>query len=545
MPSSFREEVLKAIDVLDSYCQQKDSLWLYDLLMTANDRMIQAVYSPSELNVSSEKDPGLQATIEYVKILYLEEAYESVLQAVDNRDVTTLSSSELFWASDAAYHLVYDHQGRHVPNDAMDRYQHELQRRFESNQLDPFGAYCLGKIWKRANNTQAVSAFLHSISNFPYFWSCWLELSGVILDTQSFDETINTIPGRCLLKFFFQLHTTNRLLTSSVALSLYQTLHSLFPDSFYLRLQYCVYLYNHEEFAKAFELLSSTDLAGPHTPSDTDLFFILSCNTLYALRDADRLLLLIDQLTALDPVSSVLTLLQGSYWSLLGDHEKAILDFTSAASRTNSYDAWLQLGHEYADLSCPKEAVAAYQKASRENPYDYRAFFAMAQMYAQGVNADMAYYYFVKAIALQSRKTTLWLALGNFHSQQHEERKAVAAWRRGCECDRELGTRDGRRCALQCCSLDTATVEECERWVWSVVETRDRTVALPEGMEVVRRVLEETKDYAKGMELCDRLCNVFGDMVALTEMAGERRSQLRQLLESSKRLACFLETEEI
>ena len=64
--------------------------------MTANDRMIQAVYSPSELNVSSEKDPGLQATIEYVKILYLEEAYESVLQAVDNRDVTTLSSSELF-----------------------------------------------------------------------------------------------------------------------------------------------------------------------------------------------------------------------------------------------------------------------------------------------------------------------------------------------------------------------------------------------------------------------------------------------------------------
>lgn len=40
----------------------------------------------------------------------------------------------------------------------------------------------------------------------------------------------------------------------------------------------------------------------------------------------------------------------------------------------------------------------------------------------------------------------------------------------------------------------------------------DRTVALPEGMEVVRRVLEETKDYAKGMELCDRLCNVFGDV---------------------------------
>lgn len=49
----------------------------------------------------------------------------------------------------------------------MDRYQHELQRRFESSQLDPFGAYSLGKIWKRANNTRAVSAFLHSISKYP------------------------------------------------------------------------------------------------------------------------------------------------------------------------------------------------------------------------------------------------------------------------------------------------------------------------------------------------------------------------------------------
>ena len=67
--------------------------------------MMQAVYSNSELYVSSDKVPGLQATIEYVKILYLEEAYESVLQAVDNRDVTTLSSSELVWASAAAYHV--------------------------------------------------------------------------------------------------------------------------------------------------------------------------------------------------------------------------------------------------------------------------------------------------------------------------------------------------------------------------------------------------------------------------------------------------------
>lgn len=72
--------------------------------------------------------------------------------------------------------------------------------------------------------TSAVQVFLLSLSTslslslwftsrFPYYWSCWVELSSVILDTQTFNNTVKSIRNQFFLKYFFQLYTTNRLLT--------------------------------------------------------------------------------------------------------------------------------------------------------------------------------------------------------------------------------------------------------------------------------------------------------------------------------------------
>lgn len=61
-------------------------------------------------------------------------------------------------------------------------------------------------------------------------------------------------------------------------------------------------------------------------------------------------------------------------------------------------------------------------------------------------------------------------------------------------------------------------------------------VGLPEGMEVVRRVLEETKDYVRGMELCDRLCSAFGDVG--TEGVVENRWWLSRRWRGSDGTSC-------
>ncbi len=107
-------------------------------------------------------------------------------------------------------------------------------------------------------------------------------------------------------------------------------------------------------------------------------------------------------LRSVHPLSPALPLLQGSYWSLLGQHEEALVAFTDSVKRIpDNYDGWLLLGHEYLELHKEKEAVAAYQMATHINSRDYRAFFALAQTYVQGINSDMAYYYLMKAVSLQ------------------------------------------------------------------------------------------------------------------------------------------------
>lgn len=105
----------------------------------------------------------------------------------------------------------------------IDRYERELCNRLSDKSIDAFCSYCLGRIWVRTNDKRSTSVFIESINRyslihfdstrFPYFWSCWVELSSVILDTQSFQDTVKGINSQFFLKYFFQLYTTNRLLT--------------------------------------------------------------------------------------------------------------------------------------------------------------------------------------------------------------------------------------------------------------------------------------------------------------------------------------------
>lgn len=268
-------------------------------------------------------------------------------------------------------------------------------------------------------------------------------------------------------------------------------------------------------------MIQSIKNEGHHASSDLLLYHILYCNILYALRRTSDLFSL---LRSVSPLSPALSLLQGSYWSLLGQHEEALIAFTDSVKRiADNYDGWLLLGHEYMELHKEKEAVAAYQVATHINNRDYRAFFALAQTYGQGINSDMTYYYLMKAVSLQlgnweimiyrPKKSRLWLTLGDYHHNQSDSAKALDAWKRGLKCDELLETREGRLCALRLCS-DSMSL--CERWLESVIKAKDSSIGLPEAMDIVKHILatyEESQEYHKGEILCSKLLEVFYDVV--------------------------------
>lgn len=86
--------------------------------------------------------------------------------------------------------------------------ENELYRRYDNKQLDSFGLYVLGKIWKQKNDNRSVDVFISSITQFPYCWSCWLELSSSITDSSLFSSVCSKLNNQPILKYFFQFHTT-------------------------------------------------------------------------------------------------------------------------------------------------------------------------------------------------------------------------------------------------------------------------------------------------------------------------------------------------
>ena len=55
----------------------------------------------------------------------------------------------------------------------------------------------------------------------------------------------------------------------------------------------------------------------------------------------------------------------GNYYSLRGDHDKAVLYFKQALSLNPKYlPAWTLLGHEYVELKNTSAAILSYRKAT-------------------------------------------------------------------------------------------------------------------------------------------------------------------------------------
>ena len=140
-----------------------------------------------------------------ISLLYRNENYSAILGYFDTLDLTSFSSKELFFASSAILKM-------NCTLPVRDRIESELIRRSLHPPFDSFCLYNLGLLWKLKHDSRCKSAFLSSVQQFPYFWSCWLELSALFLNNTENSVSSITPPLRCILKNFFQLYATNHLL---------------------------------------------------------------------------------------------------------------------------------------------------------------------------------------------------------------------------------------------------------------------------------------------------------------------------------------------
>ena len=72
----------------------------------------------------------------------------------------------------------------------------------------------------------------------------------------------------------------------------------------------------------------------------------------------------------------------GNYYSLRGQHEKAVQYFQRALRLNPQYLAgWTLMGHEYMEMKNTNAAIQCYRQAIEVNRRDYRAWYGLGQTY--------------------------------------------------------------------------------------------------------------------------------------------------------------------
>lgn len=167
--------------------------------------------------------------------------------------------------------------------------------------------------------------------------------------------------SRCfLLQSTLEAHNASISMENTI-----KCLHRIFPGSIHLRSQRALISYHLRDFETCEELFDDIFAEDPHRTEDVDTY----SNILYVMEKRAKLTALAQRFTASESggaerMRPEVCCLLGNYWSLRGEHEKAILEFRKAIKLDPGYlSAWTLMGHEYVELKNTHAAIESYRRA--------------------------------------------------------------------------------------------------------------------------------------------------------------------------------------
>eukprot|EP00981_Chlorochromonas_danica_P002340 scaffold453_cov187-Ochromonas_danica.AAC.10 len=278
-----------------------------------------------------------------------------------------------------------------------------------------------------------------SVALNPYNWSAWMDLASYCLDNHrpipSFAE-LHALAreegeglegedgeGLKVMHAFFITHVFLEKHRGDLAL---QVLKGYYSQRLYDRAQECF------------------DYVRSHDPCRLEHIDTYS-NILYVKERTAELSLLAHEVVKIEKYSPEVCCVVGNYYSLKGQHEKAVLYFTRALSLHPDYlSAWTLMGHEYIELHNITQAIQCYRQAISIYRHDYRPWYGLGQTYEILHLYQYAIYYFNQAAALRPFDARMWSAVGNCLLKLGMKLNAIEVLERAVRSgDREgIATRD-------------------------------------------------------------------------------------------------------
>eukprot|EP00913_Durusdinium_trenchii_P006764 g6358.t1 len=333
--------------------------------------------------------------------------------------------------------------------------EEELAMLYQHEKLDGLGLYLYGITLKGLERKEeARRILLESVSAFPCNWSAWLDpwtastacsaprstrpediisISSDLNDVDECRKDLN-LPNHWMSQFFeaaFELE----LQRNESAKNLYLQLRATFPDSSYLTSQLATCFYNMRHFdasQAAFEEMRKRD---PYRLTSLDTY----SNILFVKERSAALSHLARHVVKIDKYTPEACSIIGNYYSLKGEHEKAVIYFQRALSLNRHFTpAWILMGHEFMEMKNTPAAIDAYRTAVTLNQRDYRAWYGLGQTYELLSLHYYALFYYRRAMMLRPDDARMWCAMAQCYDLMGRKVEALRCYEKAHRCgDRE------------------------------------------------------------------------------------------------------------
>lgn len=283
-----------------------------------------------------------------------------------------------------------------------------LFEKSETARDDAYMRYLYGVVLVKLNlPREAAKELLKSVRMDALCWCSWQQLSQIIMDEGQMKQIV---PPHQWLSFFYLAATYAELLLYEQASKLYEDLLLTFSESNYINCQLGVINYHRRETERAVNHFSIVRTSDPYRLESIDIY----SNLLYVKENQGEISSLARLTNRIDPFRVETCLCIANFYSIRGQHAKAIIYFSRALQlNPNHLSAWTLMGHEYVELKNTPAAIQAYRSAIRCQKRDFRAWYGLGQTYEILKMPAYSVYYYSKANYLKPNDTRLIMAIGH------------------------------------------------------------------------------------------------------------------------------------
>jgi anaphase-promoting complex subunit 8 len=254
--------------------------------------------------------------------------------------------------------------------------------------------------------TEALEALETAITLEPLNWSAWHELASIVSDKATLDRL--SLPDHWF-KHFFNAAVYLELQLNEEALTIYNQLLSTFGSSNYIKTQVAIIKHNLRNVDGAIQLFTEIRQSDPCRLDSMDIF----SNLLYVKAMRPELCSLAHSANHIDPFRVETCCCVANYYSLRGQHNKAIQYFNRALQlKPDHLSAWTLMGHEYMEMKNTGAAIQSYRSALKCNKRDYRAWYGLGQTYEILKMPSYCLYYYSVARSLRPNDSRMIIASG-------------------------------------------------------------------------------------------------------------------------------------